>query len=65
MIYLQLTNEDAGRVLAGLKERQRKLKRGVTKFGADFDPVLGANMAAGLAEYDRLIPIVEKAIAHA
>lgn len=59
MIKLIVDERDAGRIFSGLRERQRKLARGVQKFGSDFDPVLGANMAEGLEAYNRLITLIE------
>jgi len=62
MITIEVDERDAGRILAGLKERQKKLQKGVTKFGDDFDPQLGANMVEGLSAYNRLVSYLEKTI---
>ena len=62
MITIEVDERDAGRILAGVKERQKKLSKGVNKFGDDFDPQLGANMVEGLAAYNRLVSNLEKAI---
>jgi hypothetical protein len=58
-VILRVNRRDAGRILSGLRERQRKLKKGVTKFGDEFDPEKGKNMLEGLEAYNNLIQSVE------
>lgn len=55
-----LDRRDVGRILSGLRERKRKLDKGLSKFGDDFDPEKGANMLDARASYDRLIKLIEK-----
>jgi hypothetical protein len=56
-----LEDRDIGRILSGLRDRRKRLKRGIEKFGDDFDPDKGRNMTDALASYERLINIVEGA----
>jgi hypothetical protein len=44
MIDLRVSEREMGRLLAVVRERRRKLERGLTKFADDFDPIKGANM---------------------
>lgn len=59
-VVLRVSRRDAGRILSGLRERQRKLAKGIAKFGENFDPVLGKNMTDGKEAYVRLINQVEQ-----
>jgi hypothetical protein len=54
-----LDARDVGRILSGLRERKKRLERGITKFGEDFDPEKGQNMTDALLAYKRLITIIE------
>lgn len=58
-VTLKLSRRDVGRILSGLKERHRKMHRGIEKFGEDFDPVKGANMLEGEKAYRALIDDIE------
>lgn len=53
-ITLRVSRRDAGRLLVVVRERTRKLQRGVTKFAENFDPIKGQNMVEGLAAYKAL-----------
>lgn len=55
-----LDRRDVGRILSGLRERKRKLDKGIAKWGDDFDPDKGANMLDARASYDSLIKRIEK-----
>jgi hypothetical protein len=55
-----LDRRDVGRILSGLRERKRKLDKGIAKFGDDFDQDKGANMLDARDSYDRLITLLEK-----
>lgn len=59
-VVIRVSRRDAGRVLSGLRERHRKLTKGIGKFGEKFDPVLGKNMTDGKEAYERLISQVEQ-----
>lgn len=59
MINIQVDRRDAGRILNVLRERHRKIARGLTKFGTDFDPTLGANIVESEAAFRALIQKVE------
>ena len=54
-----LEARDVGRILSGLRERRKRLTRGINKFGDDFDPDKGRNMTDALESYERLISIIE------
>lgn len=51
MTTLNLSERDVGRLLSVVRERRRKLERGMEKFSTNFDPVLGKNMKEGLDAY--------------
>ena len=55
-----LDRRDLGRIMSGLRERKRKLDKGIAKFGDDFDPEKGRNMLDARDSYDRLIKILER-----
>jgi hypothetical protein len=55
-----LDRRDVGRILSGLRERYRKLDKGVKKFGDDFDADKGANMLDARDAYAKLIDLLEK-----
>jgi hypothetical protein len=55
-----LDTRDVGRILSGLRERKRKLDKGIAKFGDDFDAEKGANMLDARDSYGRLIKLIEK-----
>jgi hypothetical protein len=56
-----LEPRDVGRILSGLRERRKRLTRGITKFGDDFDPDKGRNMTDALEAYETLITLIEGA----
>lgn len=62
MGQLTLNRREAGRLLSALRERHRRLEKGVRKFGDDFDPALGGNMLEGMREYQALIYKVQEAM---
>lgn len=59
-ITITLNRRDVGRVLSGLRERHRKLQKGITKFGDDFDDEKGRNMLDARDSYAKLIALIEK-----
>lgn len=54
-----LDARDVGRILSGLRERKKRLTRGIGKFGNDFDPDKGQNMTDALTAYKSLIKTIE------
>lgn len=44
IVTLKLDRRDVGRVLSLVRQRLKKLKKGIDKFGDDFDPELGGSM---------------------
>jgi hypothetical protein len=59
---LQVSRQDAGRLLSMTTERRKRAERGLKKFGDDFDPVLGANIAASAEAYTKLEQVLKEAI---
>lgn len=55
-----LERRDVGRILSGLRERKRKLDKGIAKFGDDFDDEKGRNMLDARDSYGKLITLIEK-----
>lgn len=64
MLDLRLSRRDVGRLLVGVRERRRKLERGLAKFADNFDPQLGANMKDGFAAYTALEKDLMEAMGH-
>lgn len=64
-VLIKVTRRDAGRLLALVRERKRRLKKGIDKFGDDFDPKLGANMIEGLEAFTELLNVVQDSITSA
>lgn len=60
VILPPLDRRDVGRILSGLRERKRKLDKGIAKFGDDFDQEKGANMLDARDSYGKLIQLIEK-----
>ncbi len=56
-----LEDRDVGRILSGLRDRERRLENGINKFGDDFDPEKGQNMVEALASHKKLISLIEGA----
>lgn len=61
---IELSRRDIGRLLSLVAERRRKLERGVAKFGTDFDPTKGANIADGLVAFRALEQVLKEAMDH-
>jgi hypothetical protein len=53
-ITLTLSRRDIGRLLVGVRDRRKKLERGLKKFSDNFDPVLGVNLKEGFEAYSAL-----------
>jgi len=53
-VTITLSRRDVGRLLVGVRERCKKLQRGLNKFADNFDPELGANLTEGFAAYSDL-----------
>jgi hypothetical protein len=53
-VNLSLSRRDIGRLLVGVRERRKKLERGLNKFAENFDPKLGINLTEGYAAYSDL-----------
>jgi hypothetical protein len=64
MADLKLSRRDVGRLLVCVRERRRKLTRGIAKFGDSFDPEQGANMTEGLAAFTALEQVLTEAMKH-
>lgn len=62
MYNLSFDRREGGRILSALRERQRKLDKGVAKFGDDFDPALGGHMLEGAQAYKVLIHKIQEAM---
>jgi hypothetical protein len=62
MPTVDLSRRDIGRLLVGVRERLRKLDRGLSKFGDNFDPSLGANMTEAREAYSRIETVLKEAI---
>jgi hypothetical protein len=53
-VTITLSRRDVGRLLVGVRERRKKLQRGLDKFADNFDPTLGVNITEGFAAYSDL-----------
>lgn len=53
-VCIRLSRRDVGRLLTGVRERRKKLQRGLAKFADEFDPVLGVNLTEGFEAYSAL-----------
>jgi hypothetical protein len=62
LITLRVSRRDAGRLLKLSTDRQRKFRKGIDKFGDDFDAELGHNMVEGEKAYRQLAETIERAI---
>ena len=54
MVTLELDRRDAGRLLACVRERCAKLRKGHEKFKGNWDPEKGKNMSESFAAYAAL-----------
>ena len=60
MYNIQVDRRDAGRILSALRERHKKMRKNIEKFGDDFDPEKGAGMVEGYRDMQRLIHHIQE-----
>lgn len=56
---IELNPRQVGRVLSALRDRERRIKKGLDRFGDNFDPEKGKNLLEGSEAYRQLITIFE------
>ncbi|MGN6820578.1 MAG: hypothetical protein ACTHJR_18125 [Sphingomonas sp.] len=61
-ITLTFSNREAGRLLAGLRERKRKIEKQIKRRGDDFDPELGKGAIFALDQIKEITDRINKAL---
>lgn len=59
---IELDERELSRVLSALRERQRKFKKSIDKFGDDFDPEKGESLLEGAKAYTLLIRKIQEQV---